>query len=764
MKKSFFIILSTILLLLFVFNSCESSLSNGNENKVDTLESKVDSILSLMTLEEKIGQLNQYSIGAEMTGPNQTSDYSRKRYQQLINGRVGSVLNLTGAENTRLVQQQVMDSSRLKIPLIFAYDVIHGFKTIFPIPLAESCSWDLELMKKTARIAALEASASGLQWTFAPMVDVSRDPRWGRVMEGAGEDPFLGSKIAEARVIGFQGQSLADNSTIAACAKHFAGYGFVESGKDYNNVNVGNDLLMNVILPPFKKASEANVATFMNAFNDIDGIPASAHRFILRDQLKGDWGFKGVVVSDWNSIGEMVNHRYANNLKSAASQALEAGSDIDMEASAYINHLAEIVSEDPSKEIYVDEAVKRVLRLKFELGLFDDPFMYSNEERESQILGAEEHFEIAEEMAKNSIVLLKNTDNLLPILNPQTIAVIGPLADDSDSPLGNWRGNGESNSAVSLLNGLRNEFKSARISYEKGCELSIGPNNFFNELEINNNDKSGFKKAIDLAKKSEYVVMVLGEPAYMSGEGRSRSDIGLPGVQLDLLKEIYKVNRNIILVLMNGRPMTLNWENNHIPAIVEAWHLGAKSGDAIAKVVSGAFNPCGKLTMSFPKRVGQIPVYYNHKTTGRPGAAPNQVFYAHHTDVGNEPLFPFGHGLSYSEFEYSDLHLSSDTLNNDGTITASIKIQNNSTVSGTEIVQMYLTDDFSSTTRPVMELKGFDKISLLPGEKKEVSFSIDKDLLSFYNSQLEYIAESGTFKVHIGKSSVDFTSASFVLE
>jgi len=751
MSQYRFIFLLVLYLGSFLVCSCQVQIKTSNSQ--NNFPSKIDSLLSLMTLKEKIGQLNQYSIGEEMTGPNQANDYSQKRYNQLINGEVGSVLNLTGAKNTYLVQKQVLENSRIKIPLLFAYDVIHGYKTMFPIPLAESCSWDLDLMERTARAAAEEAAASGLHWTFAPMVDVSRDPRWGRVMEGAGEDPFLGAEVAAARIRGFQGNSLSDSLTIAACAKHFAAYGFIESGKDYNTVNVGQNTLMNIVIPPFENAAKYKVATFMNAFNDIDGIPATANHFLLRDLLKGNWNYDGVVVSDWGSIGEMINHGYSEDLKQSALQALSAGSDIDMESQAYINHLEILVQENPAIENLIDDAVKRVLLLKYKLGLFDDPYKYSNEDRENKIVNSDANLKLAEEAALKSIVLLKNDNHFLPVNKNNKIAVIGPLADDNDSPLGNWRAKGISNSAVSLLQGVKKIFGKSNVSYAKGCNLSIGNNNFFEELTINNSDTSGFHEAIELARNSNIVVMALGETAYMSGEGRSRSKIGLPGVQLELIKEIYKVNKNIVLVLMNGRPLTIPWEDEHIPAILETWHCGSMAGDAIAKVLVGEYNPSGKLTMSFPKNVGQIPVYYNNKNTGRPSAGTNQVFYAHHTDVGNDPLYPFGYGLSYTQFKYSDLEISENEIHVDDTLLVKVKVQNVGKVAGDEIVQLYITDDFASVTPPKLALKGFKRIALKPGEVKGVEFIITKDLLSFYNDKNEFVIEGGTFKVGVGSNS-----------
>lgn len=726
-------------------------------------QSRVDDLLAQMTLEEKIGQLNQYSIGAELTGPGEKNGRDKVRYEQLMNGHVGSVLNLLGAEDAYNTQKQVVENSRLGIPLIFAYDVIHGYKTIFPLPLAESCSWDLELMKSSAAVAAKEASAAGVQWTFAPMVDISRDARWGRVMEGAGEDPYLGSEIAKARIQGFQGDDLSDITTIAACAKHFAGYGFVESGKDYNNVNVGDHTLMNAIIPPFKASAEVDVATFMNAFNDIDGVPATAHEFLLRDVLKGDWNYNGVVVSDWNSIGEMINHGVAKDKRAAAKLAIEAGSDIDMEGVTYIDFLKDLVESGDVDESLIDDAARRVLQLKEDLGLFDDPYKYFDEERESKTLLHEDHVKLARDAARKSIVLLKNERELLP-LKSKNIAVIGPLAKDKDTPIGNWRAAGASNSAVSLYEGLQTALPEANLSYAEGCKLSIGPNNFFEEVQVEEEDKSGFSEAINTAKNAEVVIMALGETAYMSGEGRSRADITLPGVQLDLLKAIYEVNQNIVLVLMNGRPLALPWEAEHIPAIVEAWHLGSQAGHGIADVLTGKYNPSGKLTMTFPREVGQVPIFYNHKQTGRPSTAPGQVFYTHHTDVDNSPLYPFGYGLSYTSFSYGTLALSDTIMTNDKPIQITIAVTNTGDVAGEEIVQLYIRDVVGSITRPIKELKGFKKISIEPGATVDVEFTLSAEDLSFYRKDLTFGPEPGEFEVYVGRNANDVQEAKFFLQ
>ena len=761
--KKVSIFLLFIFLILSLFNSCINK-EHANANNLNyELEHKVDSILSLMSIDEKIGQLNQYSVGEEMTGPNQKNEYSKKRFSQLINGHVGSVLNLTGAKNTKLLQKQVIENTRLKIPLLFAYDVIHGYKTIFPIPLAESCSWDLELIEKTAQAAAYETAASGINWTFAPMIDVSRDPRWGRVMEGGGEDPFLGAKIAVARINGFQGNSLKDTLTIAACAKHFAGYGFVESGKDYNTVDISNNTLMNIVLTPFEKAAKNNVATFMTAFNDINGIPASANPFLLKNLLRETWEYSGVVVSDWGSIGEMINHKYSENLKTAAKQAILSGTDIDMESEAYINWLKKVSKEDPLIINAIDNSVKRVLLLKYKLGLFDDPYKYSDTNRERKIVGNEHIKKLAKDAAIKSIVLLKNNSSLLPISLDKKVGLIGPLANDKDSPLGNWRAKAKSNSAISLYEGLKKFFDNSMLQYEKGCDLSIGNNNFFEELKINENDTSGFNGAIRLAKSCDVVVIALGEPAFMSGEGRSRSKIGLPGIQLSLLKEIYKVNKNIVLVLMNGRPLTISWEAEYIPSILETWHCGTMAGDAIAEVLVGKHNPSGKLTMSFPKNIGQIPIFYNQKNTGRPSAAPNQVFYTHYSDVDNEPLYPFGHGISYTNFSYSGLKISKHKIYADDTLIVSVNIANIGEISGDEIVQLYVSDNFASATPANKLLKGFEKIHLNPAETKTVEFLITKDHLGFYNYKNEFVLEPGSFKIGVGTNSIELDTISFQL-
>ena len=743
MKSKF---LQIILVATIVFNySCNESVSEK--------EIFISDLMSKMTLDEKVGQMNQYNGFWDATGPLPKKGYEKGRYDDLRNGLVGSMLNVTGVKNVSALQKIAVEETRLGIPLIFGFDVIHGYKTISPIPLAESASWDIKAIEKSARIAAEEAAAAGLNWTFAPMVDIYRDARWGRVMEGAGEDTYLGSVIAAARVNGFQGENLSDFSTIAACAKHFAAYGFPEAGRDYNTADINKYTLYNNVLPPFKAALDAGVSTFMNAFNTLNEVPATGSKFLQRDILKGDWGFEGFVVSDWGSIGEMIPHGYAKDGVHAAELAANAGSDMDMESSLYVRELQGLVADGKVDISVIDDAVKRILGVKYDLGLFEDPYKYCDLEREKTVIGSKENNLAALDMAKKSIVLLKNENSLLPInKNGQKITLIGHLADDNNSPLGNWRGAGESNTAVTVLEGLEN-YGNNSITYKKGVDLYYGETNFHNRVKLNHKDKTGFKEAKIAAKSADIVVMVLGEEGFQSGEGRSRTELGLPGLQQELLEEVYKVNKNIVLVLMNGRPLNLTWADENIPAILETWHLGTQSGNAIAEVLYGNYNPSGKLTMSFPRNVGQVPLYYNYKKTGRPGASSAEVTKSTYADVENSPLYPFGYGLSYTSFSYSDLSLSSNEITRDDTIVVSVKITNTGKVKGKEVVQMYIRDHYGSLARPVKELKGFELLELNPGETKEVSFEIDNSKLLYYTANDRWESENGKFSVFIGGDS-----------
>jgi beta-glucosidase len=737
------------------------NLAFGQE-QMKTIDQKVDSLLNIMTIKEKIGQMNQYNGFWNVTGPTPVEGDAANKYEHLKSGLVGSMLNVRGVEEVLKVQKIAVEETRLGIPLIIGFDVIHGYKTLSPIPLAEAASWDLDAIRKSSEIAAAEAAASGINWTFAPMVDISRDARWGRVMEGSGEDPYLGGKIAYARVKGFQGDDLALPNTIAATAKHFAGYGFAESGRDYNTVDVGTSTLYNIIFPPFQEAIKADVKTFMNSFNELNGIPATGNAFLQREVLKGDWNYKGFMVSDWGSMIEMIDHGYAENGKHAAELALNAGSDMDMESYVYVKYIEELVAEGKVDISKIDDAVKRILRVKFELGLFEDPYKYCDLDREKEVIGQKAHQEGVLDMAKKSIVLLKNENQLLPLKKKgQKIALIGPLAADKNSPLGSWRIAGDDNTAISVLEGMQ-EYKKNKLTHQEGVKLSIGENDFVKEFKVNTTDRTGITEAVALAKESDVVVMVIGEYSYQTGEARSRTSLDIPGLQEELLKEVYKVNKNVVLVLMNGRPLAITWEEENIPTIVEAWHLGTQSGNAIAQVLYGDYNPSGKLPMTFPKNVGQVPIYYNHKNTGRPtNPGDDVVFWSHYSDVSNEPLYPFGHGLSYSNFEYSDLKLSTNSVNENEKITVSFTLKNNSKVEGKEVAQLYIRDLFGSVTRPVKELKDFKMVTLKPNESKEVSFDITKEKLQFYTANNKWEVEPGNFKVFVGGSSKTSLEADF---
>ena len=733
--------------------------NSGIQSSVKDVETKVDSVLNLMTLEEKVGQMIQYNGSWDLTGPASETGNKQKE-ERLKKGLVGSMLNVLSVEATEKAQRLNMENSRIKIPLIFGYDVIHGYKTIFPVPLGETASWDLEAMEESARIAALESVAEGVNWTFSPMIDISRDARWGRIMEGSGEDPYLTSKVAVAKVKGYQGDDLSDPKTIAATAKHFAGYGLAEGGKDYNAVNIGTNELHNVVLPPFKAAADAGVATFMNSFNTIDGIPATGSESLQREILKGEWDWKGFVVSDWGSIAEMIPHGFARDKIHAAEIAIKAGSDMDMEGGAYEAGLEKLVEEGKIDESLIDEAVRRILRVKFKLGLFEDPYRYMSEDFASTV-PYEEHKKTARDIAKKSIVLLKNENDLLPLKNDlKKIAVIGPLADDKDTPIGNWRAQGETDSAISVLEGLKNANIDAEISYAKGVTLGEGERSFLMPLKINKTDRSGISDAVAKAKDAEVVVMVLGEDAFQSGEGRSQANIGLAGLQMELLKEIHKVNKNIVLVLMNGRPMEITWSSENVPAIVEAWQLGSESGNAIADVLTGKYNPSGKLPVSFPRAVGQEPLYYNRMNTGRP-SNDQHVTYSHYTDIPNGPLYPFGFGLSYTTFEYGDAKLSSEELQDGDSITLSIPVSNTGDVKGKEVVQLYLHDLVATVARPVRELKGFQMVELEPGETKTLEFEVNEEMLEFYTASGEWKAEPGEFELMVGGNSEDVKTVKF---
>ena len=735
----------SLLLAIGLFMNLKTMAQN---EKTDKITQKVEDLLQKMTLEEKVGQMVQYNGFWEITGPAPKGGQAQKKYEHLKAGKVGSMLNVRGVAEVRKIQEIVVEESRLGIPLIFGYDVIHGHKTLSPIPLAEAASWDLKAIEKSAQVAAIEATALGLNWTFAPMVDISRDARWGRVMEGGGEDTYLGSAIGAARVKGFQGDDLSANNTMAACAKHFAGYGFAEAGRDYNTVDVGTVTLYNAILPPFKACVDVDVKTIMNAFNILNGVPATGDKFLMRDILKDQWGFDGFIISDWGSGLEMIEHGYAEDLAHVAELAANAGSDMDMESHAYVAHLEKAVEDGKVKMDVIDDAVRRILRVKFELGLFDDPYRYCSEEREQNLIYHEDHKAAAFDMAKRSIVLLKNDKSTLP-LNDKTgkIAVIGALAEDKTSPLGSWRIGSDDDTAVSVIEGLK--AKGVDFEYSPGPQLVNGTPNFIMEVSINTTDRSGFEEAVATAKNAETVIMVLGEHGFQSGEGRSRVNLDFPSFQQELLEAVHAVNPNIILVVMSGRPLVLTWAEENIPAIVQAWHLGTQSGQAIAEVLCGDYNPSGKLPMTFPRAVGQVPIYYNHFNTGRPGPS-DAVFWSHYIDESNKPLYPFGYGLSYTKFKYSKLKVDAANAN---AVQVSVSVSNVGKVKGEEVVQLYIRDRVASVVRPVKELKGFEKIELAPNETKTVAFTLTKDELGFFDAQGNFVVEAGKFDVWVGGSS-----------
>lgn len=725
--------ISLYLIIFFLF-----SLPLKSQNIV--IEKKIDSLLLIMTLEEKAGQLHQVSLSWS-TGP---ASPETNKLDDIKTGRMGAILNILGAKKIRALQELAMQS-RLKIPLLFGLDVIHGYKTTFPIPLAESMSWDLKAIENAARVAAYEAASSGINWTFAPMVDIARDPRWGRIMEGAGEDTYLGSLIAAARVIGFQGKGMGSLDAVMACAKHFAAYGAAVGGRDYNSVDMSERTLRQTYLPPFKAAVDAGAATFMNSFNDLNGIPATGSSFLLRKILKGEWGFTGFVVSDWNSIGEMIPHGYALDKYDAAKKASIAGTDMDMETYSYRDHLADLVKKGEVPLSVMDEAVRRVLRKKFELGLFDDPYRFTDEGREVAALANPENRASARDMAKKSIVLLKNEGGVLPLAKSKKVALIGPLAKSETDMLGGWSIGWEDNSdVVTQFEGLENFLGKGNLLYAKGCE-------------VKSMDKSGFKEAIETAKKADVIILTLGESRDMSGEAQSRSDITIPGVQEELATEIFSLGKPVVVLINAGRPLVFDQLAKRANAILYTWFLGSEAGNAIADVLYGAYNPSAKLTVSFPRSVGQVPIYYDHFNTGRPSMTdvPSKDYRTGYTDLKQSPEYPFGYGLSYTSFKYDGLNTKSVSINHNEKVEFSFMVTNSGDRAGEEIVQLYIRDRVASLVRPVKELKDFVKINLNPGETKQVTFVIDREKLSFYNEKLEWLAEPGMFDIMIGASSAD---------
>jgi beta-glucosidase len=701
-----------------------------------------------MTLDEKIGQLTLFTSDYDVTGPTIRENYK----EDIKAGRVGAIFNAFGADYTRKLQEIAVKETRLHIPLLFGYDVIHGHRTIFPISLGEAASWDLVGIQQSARIAADEASAEGLHWTFAPMCDVSRDPRWGRMSEGAGEDTYLGARIAEARVKGFQGDGIGQLNSVMACVKHFAAYGAAQAGRDYHTTDMSDRVLREVYLPPYKAAIDAGAATVMTSFNEIDGVPASGNKYLMTDILRSEWKFDGFVVTDYTSIMEMIPHGIAEDTASAAALALEAGVDMDMQAGFYDDALAKLVKDGKLKESLIDDAVRRILHKKFELGLFADPYRYSNTEREKTTVMKKEHLDAARDISRKSVVLLKNENQVLPLSkSAKRIAVIGPLADARREMIGSWSAAGDWKKSVTLLEGIKASVSpSTQVVYARGSN-------------INDDTTKYIAQAVQAAKQADVVVLAVGEAAMMSGEAASRASLNLPGVQQELVEQIQKTGKPVVVVLMNGRPLTINWIDKNIPAILETWFLGTQSGNAIADILFGDYNPSGKLPVTFPRSVGQIPMFYSMKNTGRPMDA-NNKYTSKYLDESNDPLYPFGYGLSYTSFAYGDVSLDKNEITPNDNLTVSCKVTNSGSRAGEEVVQLYVRDLVGSVTRPVKELKGFQKISLQPGESKDVSFTLTNADLSFYRRDMTFGSEPGKFHVFIGTNSRDLKQGEFILK
>lgn len=731
----------------------------------NTYTAKAKALMAKMTLEEKIGQLNLIIPGgAAVTGSVVSTDVENK----IKKGLVGGLFGITSPEKVRKAQELAVNGSRLHIPMIFGLDVIHGHKTIFPIPLGLSTSWDMGLIEQSARIAAKEATADGLNWAFSPMVDIARDARWGRISEGSGEDPYLGGKIAQAMVRGYQGSDLSKNNTVMACVKHFALYGASEAGREYNTVDMSRIQMYEYYLPPYKAAIDAGAGSIMSSFNLVDGVPATGNKWLLTDLLRKEWGFNGFVVSDYTSLTEMINHGMGD-LQAVSALALKAGLDMDMVGEGMLNTLAKSLKEGKVTVADIDRACLRILEAKYKLGLFDDPYRYIDESRPAKEILTADNRSAARNIAAHSMVLLKNDKQVLPLKRSGTIALVGPLADNRRNMLGTWVVAGDWNKSVSVLEGFKNVAGSGvNILSAKGANITDDTAMFLkrvNALGVEavidpRSPQEMIDEAVAAANKADVVVAVVGESANMTGESSSRVDISLPASQQALLKALHKTGKPLVVVLINGRPLTLVWENEHATAILEAWAPGTEAGNAIADVLFGNYNPSGKLSATFPRSVGQIPIYYNHKNTGRPfDGTGGAKFKTSYLDEVNEPLYPFGYGLSYTHFEYSPVKLSKTILKGEEKLTASVTLTNSGKYAGEEVVQLYISDPVASVSRSVKDLKGFQKVMLQPGESKEISFTITTEELKFFNSELKRIWEPGKFVIHIGTSSSNVKSA-----
>lgn len=753
-----------LIIVVVILASC----TKQSEKNISSIDQRVDSVLSLMTLEEKIGQLNLPSAGAFVTGAVESSDIAKK----IEEGKVGGLFNIKTVANIKKMQKIAVEKSRLKIPLIFGMDVIHGYESVFPIPLGLSCSWDMKLIERSARIAAQEASADGINWTFSPMVDISRDPRWGRISEGSGEDPFLGSEIAKAMVRGYQGNDLTASNTIMSCVKHYALYGASEAGRDYNTVDMSRYRMYNEYFPPYKAAVDAGVGSVMASFNEIEGIPATANKWLLTDVLRNQWGFKGFLVSDYTGVSEMINHGIGD-LQTVSARALDAGLDMDMVSEGLLTTLGKSVSEGKIAEQQITEACRRILEAKFKLGLFDNPYKYCDEGRAKNEVFTDANRAEARSTATQSFVLLKNKNDVLPINKSGTIALVGPLANAKENMTGTWSVAARFSESISMLEGLKKAVgTNAKVVYAKGANLTedetLEANSTLFGKSLHRDKRTAVElrdEAVRISKNADVIVAAVGEAAEMSGEAASRTNIEIPETQRELLKALLKTGKPVVLVLFTGRPLVLTWEEENIPAILNVWFGGSEAGDAISDVLFGDVNPSGKLSATFPQNVGQVPIYYAHKNTGRPLRGPwFQKFQSNYLDVSNDPLYPFGFGLSYTQFGYGEIKLSATEITSSDSLQVSIKVTNQGKRDGSEVVQLYIRDLVGSVTRPVKELKRFQKINLKAGETKMVSFTLGTKDLSFYNSDLKFVAEPGKFQVFVGGNSRDVKQAEFSLK
>ncbi len=747
----------------------------GQERKITStmnndaqMKKFIDELMGKMTTEEKIGQLNLVSVGFDVTGPIVSQNVEEK----IAKGNVGGVFNTFTPIAVRKLQEMAISKTRLKIPLLFGYDVIHGHRTIFPIPLGIAASWDLAAIEKSARVAGDEASADGLNWVFSPMVDIARDPRWGRIAEGAGEDTYLGSRIAQAMVRGYQGNGIGQNNTVLACVKHFALYGGALAGRDYNPVELSDRTMFQEYLPPYKAAIDAGASTVMTSFNDINGVPAAVNEWLIDDLLRKQWGFTGMVVTDYTALNELVAHGVAADEADAAAQALKAGNDMDMVGEVFLNNLNQHIKSGKASMEDLNAACRRILEAKYKLGLFQDPYRYVSDDRAKQVLFSKANRDVARDVARKSIVLLKNANNTLPLKTSGAIALIGPLAKNQRDMIGNWSGAGDWQQAVSVEQGIRNAQKGVTINYAKGANITDDKvliqrlNAHGGNLEIDTRSAEDMiAEAVEVAKRSDVIVACVGESQGMTGEAASRADIGLPGRQLDLLKALKATGKPLVVVLMNGRPLTLPWEDQNADAIVETWFSGSEAGNAIADILFGSYNPSGKLPSTFPQHLGQVPLFYNHKTTGRPyGGDMLDKYKSRYLDVSNEPLYPFGFGLSYTTFTYAEVGLSATEISATDKLTVKCRVTNSGSRAGEEVVQLYVRDLVGSVTRPVKELKGFQKIMLQPGESKEVTFVLTNNDLAFYRRDMTFGTEPGKFHVFVGGNSRDVKRAEFTLK